>query len=219
MRKKRHAPILYYGCVPEPQQHALQLVGHALDNLEYYTNGFMSALKLFDYCVNHTKKQKDKRNRNTYRSWQFIAARDGALAIYHFACALNALSQSLNECKVLGTRMPAGALRHCKKKLNAKFPNLVRMRHAVGHAGEKASTTRQHEQHGFTGTYIRDGLKLKNVHNYVITDHLFRRTYCNTWGGKIESYKLNSNSLTSLIMVRDAVFDAVEAANLRLLEL
>jgi hypothetical protein len=148
-----------------------------------------------------------------YRYWQFSAARDGALSIYNFYWALKGIPDSLNECNYLANRLNLVELRKVRKKFDALFTNATQVRHAVGHATEKAKNRREHNQHGFTGIVKIPGLNLGPVKRFLIVDHLYRRNFCNTWQGKIECYKISKKTLADLASVRDAAFDVFDAMN------
>jgi hypothetical protein len=214
--RNRPIPELHFRNVPEKQHHALLLIGHNLDMLEYHLNSFEAALKLFEYSARQIRTQERRSRVLPFRRWQFMAARDGAMSIYHFAWAFQGLADSLRECDYVLTRLDPQVLKNCRRQISKGFPNFERVRHAVGHASEKARNPNKHLLHGFSGSYRKNGLDLRRVKNYVITDHLYRRTYANTWDGKIESYKLNSVSLKNLSAIRNIIFDALDdvASNL-----
>jgi hypothetical protein len=212
MLKKRTAPQLYYGDLPESQDHAHQLVGHALDIMNHYVDCFESALELHDHGQWKFLTTK-KKNARIFRHWQFIAARDGALSVYHFHWALQGLVSALNDCSYLAERLDLKTFRAARRRFEGWFPNAIQLRHAVGHSAEKTKNRREHLEHGFTGICKIPGLNLGRVRNYVITDHLYRRTFCNTWKGKIECYKINGENLERLALTRNAVFDAFDDMN------
>ncbi len=213
MLKKREAPALYYGNVPESQHHAHDVVGGALDNLNHCLDCFESALKLHDHGLTKLRSAKGITRKHLYRHWQFIAARDGAVSIFNFKWALEGLGDSVNQCDYLKERLDLAAIRAAKRLFDKHFPNATQVRHAVAHATEKSKNPREHLEHGYTGVCKIPGLNLGKVRNFVITDHLYRRSFCNTWKGKIECYKLSKGSLKNLSLVRDAVYDAFDAMN------
>ncbi len=212
MLKQREAPVLYYGNVPESQHHAHQLVGHALDNLNHYVDCFESALELHDHGQAKHLATKGKRWR-IFRHWQFIAARDGALSIYHFHWTLQGLVSAVSDCKYLSDRLDLTAIRTARKQFESWFPNAIQLRHAVGHSAERTKNRRDHIEHGFTGICKIPGLNRGRVRDYVITDHLYRRTFCNTWKGKIECYKINGQNMERLALTRNAIFDVFDEMN------
>jgi hypothetical protein len=109
--------------------------------------------------------------------------------------------------------MDKSVVRKAKKQFHKAFPNATEVRNAIGHSGEKARNPDKHREHGFTGVLNEKGLNVGKVRNYVVTDHLHRRWFCNTWKGKLESYKISEKSLADLAAVRDQIFDAFDAMN------
>jgi hypothetical protein len=212
MIRKREAPSLYSGNVPESQDHAHQLVGHALDNLNHYLQDFASALELFDHAY-ELMKTAEQEDWDVFRHWQFVAARDGALSIYHFQWSLQGMFNSLAQCPYLASRLDEVALRQAKKQFDKWFANAVAMRNSVGHAGDKTKHAQEHLQHAFTGICDIPGLRLGLVTNYTITDHLCGRMYCNTWNKKIECYRIDHDNLQKMTLTRDTIFDIFDAMN------
>jgi hypothetical protein len=209
--KRRKAPILWDN-LPEAQRQGLRLLGHALDNLEYYANCFEAALKLYDYCAESTRGVMRPRAANSYREWQFIAARDGALSIDHFFEAMSALGQSLRECRTYHDAIDQSVLREAKKKFLHEFKDYLRVRHSVTHAAEKTANSQKHSVHGYTGVWST-GRSKHRVKGFVVIDSLVRRKYSNTWNGRIVSYRLSKRTFGKLCTVRDMIFDAVDAAS------
>lgn len=212
MLKKRSAPALYYGSLPASQDHAHQLVGHALDIMNHYVDCFESALELHDYGQEKYLTTKGRKSQ-IFRHWQFIAARDGALSVYHFYWALSGLVTALNQCAYLSDRLDLKQIREVRKQFDAWFPNAKEVRDAVGHAADKTKDSQEHKRHGFTGVCKIPGLNAGRVTNYVITDHLYRRSFCNTWKGKIECYKINGQNMERLALTRNAIFDLFDEMN------
>lgn len=213
MAKRHTVPSLYYGNVPESQMLALNLVGHSLDNLEYFSANFSAALKLFDFC----KKQRASRLKppQHYRSWQFVAARDGAISMHNFSDAIAALKEAASACQYIADRLDVTSIKALQDKFNRTFPNSKRVRHSVGHAGEKTKGLDQHKKHGFKGSYNRGGLKIAAAHGAIVIDHLHGRTFSNSWHGQIETYRISKKTLSQLQALKYEIYDLFDEMNLR----
>ena len=135
------------------------------------------------------------------------------MSIYHFQWSLQGMFNSLSKCPHLTARLDEAALRAAKKDFDNWFPNVTQLRNSVGHAGEKTRHEQEHLEHGFTGICDIPGLRIGPVRDYVITDHLCGRLYCNTWKKKIECYKISQENLEKIALTRDAVFDVFDAMN------
>jgi hypothetical protein len=205
-KEQRTAPILFSGNVPDAQQKALQLVGHALDNLDYYFRCLEADLQLFDKCAAELRR---KPARQRWRDWQFVAARDGAINIYNFYESMRSLGASLHECPHVKSRLNYNAIKLAQKNFKEEFPNVEQIRHAVGHAAEKTQGSQKHAAHGYTGRYMGR----TKVRNFVMIDGLQGRKYSNTWRGRIESYRLSKSTLKRIMAARDTIFDAFDEMN------
>jgi hypothetical protein len=214
MPKKRTAPVLYYGNVPEAQLNALQLVGLALNNLAYFAECFEADLSLFDSCAKQIKTEPKRKEQ--LRNWQFVAARDGVVSIYNFSEALSSVAQSLHECPHIKSRLKYSMIEAAKARFKSHFPNAKRLRHSVGHAGEKASNSHEHAKHGYTGKFKISTGRPVRVRNFIAIDVLNGRKYSNTWDHRVESYRIGPTTLARLKAVRDGIWDAFDEMNSRL---
>jgi hypothetical protein len=70
-----------------------------------------------------------------FMNYRMIAARDGALNIFHFGCSLEALKKQLARCPSLASRTNAVKLRNAIKQFGSYFPHADNVRNAVAHAG------------------------------------------------------------------------------------
>jgi hypothetical protein len=61
----------------------------------------------------------------TRRSWEMMAARDGALTIYHFGQALAAIVPAVRQCAAIVDHVDYMALRLARKSFKAAFPSYV----------------------------------------------------------------------------------------------
>lgn len=208
----RTAPVLFDGNVPGAQREALNLVGHALDNLAYFVECFESALLLFDKCE-QAKKIGSKSTRGNWRNWQFVAARDGAISIYNFSEAISSVKLSLHECPYLKFRLNNSRITAAQRQFKCDFPYAVTLRHSVSHAGEKAANSSQHAKHGYTGRFRILPGTVVSVKQYVAIDVLNGRHYSNTWNKRVVSYRISAANLTRLIAVRDQIWDAFDEMN------
>src|SRR6516165_4698948 len=60
---------------------------------------------------------------HTLGAWKSMAARDGALAIYHFGQALAAISPWLHKCPTVSARLDHPAVRLARKAFRAALPS------------------------------------------------------------------------------------------------
>lgn len=144
--------------------------------------------------------------------YRIIAARDGALNIYHFACALESIRTNLALSKTALAAVDRVELREISRRFRQKFPKIDYVRHAIAHAGElsnhpaklaKNAQKADHVGHGFSSS--KGG---------VFIEALKDQTFSVGLDGDIFSVNLDATSLHALIEIQaeiDALFQGVDA--------
>lgn len=208
---QRIVPLVDVSSLPESQQSAARAVDYALAGLDYYALNFKAALDLFDSCKLHLRKHTTKESKK-WRDWQFIAARDGALSIYHFGWSMTAIDESLALCPNLRKHIAISERRKFRKLFNCHFPNNMKpVRDSIGHAAAKARNPRDYFNHAFTGRY-KFGKVWHQVSNFVVVDDLTGRKFSNSWQGKIVSYRINNASYKKLVTIKDGIYAEFDLA-------
>jgi len=69
-----------------------------------------------------------------------MAARDGALTIYHFGSTIDGIRKSLRSCPALSGPIDRQKLTNAGKLFEAKFPGYIAIRHVVSHYGDFSKT-------------------------------------------------------------------------------
>ena len=120
-----------------------------------YLDDFYSDCMLMDMSIK-TLLQPDSVWVSAYRamSFQRLAARDGAMSLYHIGVALEHVRGQTATCKTWRELADTDALKEIEKDFKAKFPHFVRMRHAIGHQAELRKSPKKIEQH-FSGEPIQ----------------------------------------------------------------
>ncbi len=175
--------------------HILELAGHVED--------FEAAIELYDFSTEAAgftgvnkrfDTPEELRKRNRMRHWRIIAAKDGALTLYHFGETVDAIRGGMRNCPVLRSLVDTKKLKEADKQFESDFPNYVKLRHAVAHQTVVAKAP-------FAA--IPDG-----IGRIVFTGSLFDRRFVSVWNGNRVEYELSKKSLASLSKVRDLVFAA-----------
>ena len=145
-----------------------------------------------------------------------MAARDGALAIYHFGQALHAIASSLKDCPTLRTYTNHGKLRLARKQFEAHFPSVTSIRHVIGHIADFAATIGDKEKHSIRGpykeTFGRVGIQVHDTAKITFSDNLYDHTYAVTYDGAVHTCEISSKTLRTLVAVRETTYSGFDAA-------
>ena len=181
-----------------------------LHHIESRCEDFRSALKLFDFAwrIVAVDQQMVKPHTKLIQSWQLIAARDGAMSIYHFAKAMDGANTWAFRHKIIGDKVDKTLLRKSFKQLQQSFPRLAAMRHSIAHSTELIKNPDWYKDHAFTGSYDRHGIQLDNAKNFMATNVLSGNTFISTFENEIIEYEISQNSLDQLIEIRTLFFSA-----------
>ncbi len=111
---------------------------HNKERLFGFIADFQDALNLFDF-LGRGGGFPAAATSGAMRIWQIIAARDGALNIYHFKCTVEAIRNQLSRCRSVPNVDPQ-RVRDALKIFRREFQNVENVRHAIAHAGELNDT-------------------------------------------------------------------------------
>jgi len=165
-----------------------------IDELEAYVNDFASALTLFDHCQAELKLKHS--TLSPYFKWQFIAARDGAISIYHFGKTYEKLRAIIKGNPAMFSRVDEANLKESGKLLRALFPKFEAVRHAVAHAGDLDEVQNAASIPGRVKTLI-----MRNV--------LSGNEFQNTFDVEIQSYSISQESLYGLNKVAEILVSSL----------
>jgi hypothetical protein len=133
--------------------------------------------------------------------YRMIAARDGALNIYHFGRSLAAIRNQLGACRSI-TNIDRKKVREAGKVFRLHFPHVDSVRHAIVHAGELYNTPakmeneelKRHTSFGAAGGTLMSALS--------------ERTYSIGFEGEVFSVTLDNQTISILITIRNSVDSA-----------
>lgn len=209
--------------LPEVERDGASAIGSALSSLEWYIKTFRSALSLFDFSQRHVtllvEKIKENRDDRTardehemMREWPFVAARDGAMTIYHFGRARDGIHETLGSCPVLRGRVDIKKLREASKLFSENFPDYVDIRHAVAHREETKHTPKAIKRHALRGVNVPGLVETNNNLTMIFTGNLIGRNFTSAWEGKLLSYEVSGAVIIKMEAVRSAYYEAFQAA-------
>lgn len=211
--------------IPADEQEVLLHISDLLGSLARYECQFQLALLLFDlsHAENSNLVSQVESGQlsfetldlttNTLSGWQMMAARDGALAIYHFGQALIAIGANLSNSPTLGSLVNHVPFRLARKSFKATFPSYDAIRHAVGHVADFAATQKKRKIHSIKGpwkfSFGRVSIEVKDEDGFHrFADNLYDRTYCVTYKGEVHKYEITGQTLGRLSKIRLDVYSA-----------
>jgi len=214
------APRFNKGGLPSQEAEGAGLIETNLMSLESYVRDLQSALYLFDFTAINQNAARQVMQGNAHAAnfleqsngWQFLAARDGAMTIYHFATTLSGINETVAELSEFKTLMNREKMKSANKMLSEKFPNFGEVRHAVAHVADKVKNPRKFKTHSFSGSIDSRAIKAENVSGLTISNMLVDRQFTNTWNGKLLTYELSQTTIDHLNCVRKEVWEAFRDA-------
>jgi hypothetical protein len=169
-------------------------------NLYYFIEEFKRSVALFELLERGGGPPSVGVFGGDFIYYRIIAARDGALNIFHFGCSLEAVQKQLPTCPALARKTSAVGIRNAVKKFREYFPHCDNVRHAVAHTGEQAKNPRvmrqneqkaSHEGHGFSTSA-----------GGQLVQAIYERTYTVTLKGDFFTVQLDPEETKKLTHVR-----------------
>jgi hypothetical protein len=177
---------------PCNEEHAIWPISVSFYKLDRYVADFESSLNLFDFCHDKllpTPEGPQKHGLTRLRDWQLIAARDGAMTIFHFGMTMKGVKKSLDNLPLTRAMVSKPTLASARDNFRKFFPRFEALRHSVAHAGEKSTSRELLNKHAVRG-------------QGTISNHLVGREFYNSWEGRTFSYELSRGTFCRLNSVR-----------------
>jgi hypothetical protein len=204
-------PIFDTRLLPEAERSVARIIEANLMRMNDYVKNFHAAIDLFESCAQQIKSCIDAKKYDTldkWTSWQFIAARDGAMTIYHFGKAMSGTKSSLRLSPTLKSSVNSAKLKSAGRLFTDYFPEQESVRNAVAHSGELANTTESLTTNAFDGSYKSDFLDIANASDFMIQDSLQGRLFTTSYRGKIITYEIGYLNLIRLNGVKEDFYSA-----------
>jgi hypothetical protein len=237
--------------LPQGEQEATRHLNVLVAQLVRYEWQFRHAVTLFDLCRGESDLSAKaditnipiprfpivEQKANTLHAWEMMAARDGALAIYHFGQALTAVARGLGACPTIRARVDHSALRLARRAFEQSFPSYDAIRHAVGHAVDFGATVAEQEAHsakppwklsfGNVSVEAPGDMPVRLVGDLTgglhcvtysgdmpvrLVGDLTDRLYCVTYRGRAHGYAIAVETLDALSWIREQTYLAFDAA-------
>ncbi len=167
-------------------------IEHLLGNLQRFVENFGSAITLYE--GSKLASNTDSHSENNFVSgWIFVAARDGAMSLYHFSKTLDALRASFKNTPLLKNHVNHEMLRETSKEFHKFFNEIDKTRHAVAHAAELTKSLEDVEKNAIRN-YDSGGIKIENS-KVIIGDILMDDNFRTMIEGHLRGYSVNAQSL------------------------
>lgn len=206
-------PTIHYN-MPEAERETVHEIGIWLYMLDSFVADFYAAIELFDYSEIHLKPgfenipatppPSPSMRPNFPMKWEFIAARDGAMTIYHFKKTMKAIRGSVGAAPSLLEQVDTEKLKLASNLLDSYFPRADKLRDLVAHAAETTikpfapNTTNEQRP------------------NVLVLHSLAGRRYTSDYRGETFSYELSEASMGKLNSVKLRIFEGFDLVNIHI---
>jgi len=196
------SPMFRLEMLPEEECQSAWNLQNSIGRLSSYVAAFEAAVALYDHTLALLKT--DRSNRQYWR-WCHIAAREGAMTVYHFGCVL-LNGCSFKPCPSLGSLVSASHMKLARKRFAAKFPNATALRNIIAHDAEAYDTE---EKRGIHALRSKGATATKGT-GLVIHSGLVDRSFQTTFEGRIISYDLDEKTLRFLQEITIQFYQSLE---------
>lgn len=176
-------------------------VRNQLEQLVRFSTAFHTAVSVFDFGRGNMQaaRMRDGSGARVDHalSWMRLAARDGALTIFHYQKSLDGLKASVADCRDF-LAVDHTALRAQSRTFRVRFPDFDTVRHAVAHSGEVLKTPKTRDQHVFRGPLDHSAFFISAGSSFMMTETLNGRRFSNTYDGKLASYEVSWDNWRAL---------------------
>jgi len=214
-------PEIDRGRIPADQMAAFLHVSQLLAELSLYERRFLLAVYLYEYCqtagweLGENDWQKLEWSLWTTGGWQQIAARDGALTIYHFGRAIEGLRESFRPCPALSDQVDYDKIRQAYKDFKSAFPHFIEIRAAVAHVADFSGTAREKLKHSVKGIFKTKWFSSPDPEAVTwLPGNMNGHTYAVTFKGNVYTYDLSLENAEKLRGIKLQIFSALEAATI-----
>lgn len=210
--------------IPPDQDEAMKHIAHLLSGLTRFERQFRYAVLLFD--ASHQEEQAliqlgmsrrldwgvMENGMWTLSAWSHMAARDGALAIYHFGNTIQGIWASLPACPSIASAINEAALREASKEFRDAFRRYEAIRHVVGHVSDFFFNTQQkRSEHAAKGKWQAGGAgafigSTDEQGASELPGNLAGDTYVVSFRGEATSYALNAATVDIISSVRSKIY-------------
>jgi len=193
----------------------------ALRDLETYADSFSHAVDLFE-SVSATIQElpangpptADHIREHVMRisNWKFIAARDGAMMLYHFGKVRKEVPSLIRRSKPLTARIDLERLGRAGRMFEEGFKDWALVRKQVAHLGDFGKTAERRAEHYVTGEVNTGTIHSAEGNSVYIAGSLHGCTYSATVEGRVVQYNCSRATVAKLAAVLEEHFELIKIA-------
>jgi hypothetical protein len=204
--------------IPAAQMAAFLHLSQLLAELGLYERRLLLAVYLYQYAQTAGWELRNDWKRMEFSlwttgGWQQIAARDGALTIYHFGRAIEGLRESFGACPALSSQVDHHKIRRAYKDSNQPSRTFIEIRAAVAHVADFSGTTQKKFFHSVKGIFKAKWFSSNNPAGITwLAGNMNDHTFAVTLEGKAYTYDLSLQSAERIREIKLQIFSAFDAA-------
>ncbi|MFN0043496.1 MAG: hypothetical protein ACKVSF_09840 [Alphaproteobacteria bacterium] len=204
--------------IPAEQMPTFRHIVQLLANLNLYEQNLLLAVYLYEYSQSASWELRDDFTRLesvtwTTGGWQLMAARDGALTIYHFGRAIEGLRDSFRGCPALRDQVDHNTIRQGYSEFKSAFPHFIEIRAAVAHVADFSQTTEKKARHSIKGLFSAKRFSSSDPAGITwLPGNMNDHTFAVTLNGEPYTYDLIPESVDKLRKIKIQIFSAFTAS-------
>jgi hypothetical protein len=175
-------------------------------NLGRFFEDFTLAVQLFELLERGGGPPRVGIFGGVFIKYRMIAAKEGALSIFHFGNSLDALRKQVVRCPIYRGSVDTLKLKQAFSLFNKRFPHANNTRHAIAHAGEVWASPAKAREHRQKEDYASAGVS--SVAGGFLMAGLSERTYSVGWEGKVFEVHMDATTIQKLSEVLHLVNSA-----------
>ena len=206
-------PKIDRSSIPVQEMPSFLHIQTLLAELGLYERHLLLAVYLYEYSTQAAHEITDFAKLEwalwTTGGWQSMAARDGAMTIYHFGCAIDGIKNSLPTSPALNGKVDRRKLKDGSNIYRTSFPGYLALRHVVAHVADFSQTLEKKTSHSVKGPF-RKGLFRSDDPNGVtwLGGNMNGCTYAVTYEGEAFTYDLSRETVAKLRSIKNRIYSA-----------
>jgi hypothetical protein len=185
--------------IPESDRALYQCIGMNRANLSTFADNFQRSVSLFELLERGGGPPSTGVFGGVFIFYRIIAARDGALNLFHFRCSLEAFRRQTEAIRRNIGIPDRDDIRTLLVELDRKLPHIDVIRNAIAHAGELHDTPKKISSAIQKKRRVAHGIETGV--GGIFKEGLFEKTYSIGKNGKIFSLEITKETASILTEV------------------
>jgi hypothetical protein len=141
--------------------------------------------------------------------WAKIAARDGAITIYNFSESIKGIRSGALANKSIKNLVDWPTYEQARDKFRESFPTARNLRHAVSHAAEMMSSSKQRGRNIVRKDFQGHGFRTEDS-TFHVSQGIHGTTFFSSHANSVGSYEVTEETLKTLQSVRDGILKSFQ---------